>query len=560
MPKMRFDKFYRYADLTRILKAWAKEKPRLFKVTSIGKSYEGRDIWLATVTNRDTGPDDEKPAFWVEANIHAGEVTGTTAALHLLNKLVTRYGKDAKVTRALDTRAFYVVPRLNPDGAEWALAARPKWIRSSTRPYPRSEEQDGLHAEDIDADGRILLMRIPDPNGPWKVHPKEKRLLVRRDPDEAKGKYYRLLPEGTIRNYDGVTIKMAPALQGLDLNRNFPADWQPEGEQYGAGPYPTSEPEIRAEVQAIVDRPNVCGYISYHTYSGVHLRPYSGHNDDHFPTDDLRTYKVIGEEATKITGYPSVSIFHEFKYDPKKSITGASDDWLYDHLGIYAWTTEFWAPVRQAGITDYKFIDWFYDHPIEDELKLLEWNDRKLGGKGYVDWYPYDHPQLGKVELGGWDTLHYWSNVPPQYLEKEIAPHADFAIFHAVISPQIELLSLDVAKLAPATHRVRIVIQNSGWLPTNISQKALDRNAVRPIEAEVILPKGARVAGGEAKVTLGQLAGRALKRNMVGWGGADATSDRAKAEWVIEAPKGGVVKLVVRHQRAGTVRAEAKLT
>ena len=52
--------------------------------------------------------------------------------LYFLHTLVTQYGTDADVTRVLDTRAFYICPRMNPDGAEWALADQPKWIRSSS--------------------------------------------------------------------------------------------------------------------------------------------------------------------------------------------------------------------------------------------------------------------------------------------------------------------------------------------------------------------------------------------------------------------------------------------
>ncbi|HZY42531.1 MAG TPA: M14 family metallopeptidase, partial [Anaerolineae bacterium] len=338
MPLVRFDKFYKYDELTSILQAWASEHPDRFRLTSIGKSFEGRDIWLATVTNFATGPDKEKPAFWIEANIHAVEVTGCTAALHLINKLLTHYGSDEKVTRVLDTRAFYIAPRLNPDGAELALADRPRFIRSSVRPYPRLDQQDGLIEEDLDGDGRILTMRLRDPNGAWKPYPADPRLLIPRDPDDApgSGEFYRLLPEGTIQNYDGVTIKSAPSLAGLDLNRQYPMEWAPEGDQKGAGPYPASEPEVRAMVQAVIERPNITGYITYHTSSGVHLRPYSAHPDDDLPTPDLRAYKLIGEWATRFTGYPARSVFHDFKYEPKQVIRGGSDDWMYDHIGVYA--------------------------------------------------------------------------------------------------------------------------------------------------------------------------------------------------------------------------------
>src|SRR5215218_5766464 len=185
MPDVAFDRFYRYDELSEILQGWAQERPDIFRVESIGKSYEGRDIWLATVTNFETGPDLDKPGFLVEANIHALEVTGCTAALHLLDKLLRGYGSDPKVTRCLDTRTFYVVPRLNPDGAELALADQPRFVRSSVRPYPRLDEQDGLHEEDIDGDGRILMMRFEDPNGAWKAHPEDARVMTPRDPDDG---------------------------------------------------------------------------------------------------------------------------------------------------------------------------------------------------------------------------------------------------------------------------------------------------------------------------------------------------------------------------------------
>ena len=559
MPDVAFDRFYRYDELTDILESWAQERPELFRLESIGKSYEGRDIWLATISNAETGPDLEKPALLIEANIHAIEVTGATAALHLIQRLLSGYGPDERVTQALDTRVFYVVPRLNPDGAELALAERPRFIRSSTRPWPLADEVDGLYEEDIDGDGRILMMRVRDPNGSWKPHSEEPRILVRREPDEQEGEFYRVFSEGRIRNYDGVTIKIAPPLEGLDLNRNFPMEWAVEAEQYGAGPYPASEPEIRAIVQAIVERPNITGHIAYHTFSAVHLRPYSSYPDEHFPTNDLRTYKLLGEAATAITGYPAISIFHDFKYDPKQSVKGGANDWLYDHLGLFSWTTEFWSPQREAGIEDYQYIEWLRDHPPEDDLKLLRWNDEQLDGKGYIDWYPFEHDQLGEVELGGWDLMYCWGNIPPQFLEREIAPHSELAIYQLLVSPRLDIRSLVAEPLGDDRWLVRLVLENTGWLPTSVSEKAVERKAVRPLEAEVTLPEGGKVVGGERKVELGQLDGRVHRRSVFWWATSDATNDRAKVEWVVQAPRGSSVGIEARHQRAGTLRRELRL-
>jgi murein tripeptide amidase MpaA len=134
MPDITFDRYYRYDEITQLLQGFAAEYPQLVRIESLGHSYEGRDIWLAVVTNTATGPDSDKPALWVDGNIHATEVSPSSACLYLLNKLTTGYGQDDSITRALDTRAFYICPRVNPDGAEWALADQPRIIRSSTRP------------------------------------------------------------------------------------------------------------------------------------------------------------------------------------------------------------------------------------------------------------------------------------------------------------------------------------------------------------------------------------------------------------------------------------------
>ncbi|MFL5919649.1 MAG: M14 family metallopeptidase [Gaiellaceae bacterium] len=559
MRAVSYDHFYAYDELTETLHAWAEEAPKLCSVESMGKSYEGRDIWLVTVTNSDTGPHNEKPGFLVEANIHSMEWTGCTAALHLLHKLLSGHGQDELVTRALDTRAFYVIPRLNPDGAERGLQER-RFIRSSVRPYPREEPEDGLRVEDLDGDGRVLDMRVEDPAGAWRPHPDERTLLIRREPVDTSddGPFYRLLTEGRVVNYDGVTIKIPFPLEGLDLNRNFPAEWQPEHEQRGAGPYPTSEPEVRAMVQAVTDRPNITGHIAYHTFSGVHLRPYAGRPDDDFPTQDLRAYQIIGARGTELTGYPAVSVFHDFKYDPKQTIKGGAHDWMYDHLGVFSWTTEFWSPQRQAGLKDYHFTDWVREHPVEDDLALIKWS-RKNYPDAYVEWYEYEHPELGKVELGGWDIINYWFNVPFDRLEQEIEPHSDWAIFHALISPLLEERSLDVEQLGEDTFLVRYVVQNTGWLPTNVTEKALQRKTVRDLEVEVELPEGARVIAGEVKTELGQLNGRVDKRSTTWWMNDESTKELAKLEWVIEAPAGTEIRLEARHQRAGTLRRTVTL-
>jgi murein tripeptide amidase MpaA len=407
----------------------------------------------------------------------------------------------------------------------------------------------------LDGDGRVLQMRVPDPNGAWKTHPDDPRLMIRRDPVETGGAYYRILPEGVIKNYDGVSIKVNAPKQGLDLNRNFPAGWRTESEQQGAGPFPLSEPETRNLVRFISSHRNITGVMSFHTMSGVLLRPYDDKPDDEFPTSDLWTYQKIGEKGTEITGYPHISVFHEFKYHPKEVITGGFDTWAYEHLGLFSWTIEFWSPQKQAGIEKYKYIEWYREHPVEDDLKMLKWNDEVLKGKGYVDWYEYNHPQLGRVELGGWDIMNMWTNPPLEFLEKEISPFPDWIVWHALIAPELALYETKVTPLGADAFRVRLVVQNTGWLPTYVTKKALERKVTRGVIAEISLPKGASLQAGREREELGELEGRAYKPVMADES-IESTSDRAKVEWVVKAKKETKIKLTAKHERAGVVKAE----
>jgi murein tripeptide amidase MpaA len=556
MPTIEFSRYYRYDELTDALKDYADEYSSLATLESIGKSYEGRDIWCMAITNRTTGPDLEKPALWLDGNLHATEVTGAMGALHVIQRLLTGYGADAAITRLLDTRVFYIVPRVNPDGTEQYLTT-PLYVRSGTRRYPYTDDRDGLYPNDIDGDGKILQMRVADPDGAWKVSEKDPRLMRRRAPDEDGGTYYRVYTEGRIRNYDGYNITIAPPRQGLDFNRSFPYIWAPEGDEQGAGPYPLSEAETRAVVHFITAHPNIGGAITYHTYSGVILRPFSDKPDDQMNLDDLRTYKEIGQRGAEITGYPHTSVYHGFRYDPRSVMHGAFDDWAYDTLGIFALTVELWDIVGEAGIKPRDFIEWFRDHPEEDDLKLLAWNDEHLGGQGFVNWRPFEHPELGPVEIGGWDERATFGNPPPQFLLPTLEPNTEFVLSMARMGPRLELREWSGDALGADTYRLRAVLVNSGYLPTYGSKRALERKAARPIDVRLRLPEGAEIVTGEAWQEIGQLEGRASKRSL--WGDDFPTDNLRKLEWVVRAPRGARIGLVAAAQRGGTVRGELTL-
>ncbi len=550
---MDFNHYFSNDELATLFKQWGESYPNLVQVSQIGSSHEGRPIHLLILTNLATGPDHDKPAIWIDANIHATEITGTTSALYIAEHLISAYGSDTQVTRQLDHSVYYIVPRINPDGAEWAMAAIPRYIRSGVRPYPWQEKDEGLFTQDINQDGKILQMRLQDANGDWKVSSLDPRLMEKRAPDEVGGTYYRVFPEGLLENYDGYVIRMARPLEGLDFNRNFPFEWRTEGDQAGAGPYPTSEPETRALADFVTTHPNINIAITFHTSSRALLRPYSTRPDDDMNTEDLWVYKKMGEIGTKITGYRCFSTFHDFKYHPKEVTTGAFDDWMYDHRGVFTFTIELWDLPTVAGIKDRKLMEWWRDHPHEEDLQILKWVDEHAASDAYLPWRSYEHPQLGQIELGGWNDMYTWYNPPLNFVEAEVEKHYPYMLSLAEMLPHLSIHTLKVTRLGEDEFHLNLVVENSGFLPTFTSQQCKTRKSARPVRAELELPKAARLTSGKRREELGHLEGRSNKLDVSAIFAEGASDNRARLEWVIQAPAGTTLTLKILSERAGAI-------
>jgi Zinc carboxypeptidase len=385
--------------------------------------------------------------------------------------------------------------------------------------------------------------------------------MIRRRPDDEGGVYYRVFPEGTVEGYDGHLLTVAHPLEGLDFNRNFPSGWRPEGDQAGAGEFPGSEPEVRAVVEFLGRHPNIYGALSYHTYSRALLRPFSDQSDDEMDLTDLRVYEAIGERGTEITGYPCASTYHHFRYHPRRVITGVFDDWLYRHKGVYAYTVELWDLVTAAGIEEKnrekKFAEWFEKHPAEHDHRILDFLDAHIP-EGLVAWYPFEHPQLGAVELGGWDQMFTWRNPPPALLEAEIAPQAEFALSFLALAPQLAWRAVEVHPLGGDLYHVRAVVENLGFLPTCGSSQAEKAKAARPVRVRVELPEGATLESGQRQQELGHLQGRSHRLTM-DYFEPSPTDNRGKAEWVIRAASPATVTLQAASDRAGTLRTVVEL-
>ncbi|NKB66792.1 MAG: carboxypeptidase [Candidatus Latescibacteria bacterium] len=539
MDKPKFDHYYRYDEMTNLLRAFAAEFPQLACLDSIGKSYEGRDIWALTLTQATTGPDLEKPGFYVDGNIHGSEVTASVAALYFAWTLLEGYGRQEAITQLLDGNAVYIIPVVSPDGVEHVLGGK-GWVRSGTRLYPHEEERDGLHPQDIDGDGHILSMRLQDPGGGWKVSQKDARLLVPRRFNDTQGPFYRVFPEGLIRNYDGVEIREAPRKQGLDFNRNFPANWQPEAKQQGAGDYPFSEPETRALATFITAHPNICGLHALHTGMESIIHPPLNQTDKEMPAADRSRVREIAQYGAQITGY--VTFSGRTMIDDMYVVHGDFDAWIYEQLGLIVFTDELW-DVRARSGKDYVELNTMnkegdLDGLEEVEAAVLKWNDEVLDGGGFIDWQPFQHPQLGPVEIGGWQRL-LRNNAPPQLLEETCAKMAQYLLAHAQAAPQLRAQFHQVTQVSKGVFRIAVAARNDGYLPTNVTDQALQMKAADPVEARLHLGEGDQLLMGSQREELGHLSGHGGRR---------------KVEWVVRFAGAPQAEIVVACKRAGSVR------
>jgi hypothetical protein len=467
-PLIAFDHYHTYAEITTFLKAVTQAHKDLAELVQIGESRGKRPIYAVEINNPKTGLARDKPAFYIDGNIHGGEVVGGETALYMINMFLERAESDPDVKKQLQTTAFYIVPIVNPDGRVISVET-PENHRWNIR--PNDEDGDGRvdedPPEDLDKDGRLLQMRVKDPAGRWKISPEEPRLMVARAKDETGGTYYSVYSEGIDNDNDGRFNE--DTVGGVDVNRNFPANWA--STQQASGPYPLSEPESRALVEYMTSRPNIAAVHTFHTSGGMLLRfPTLADQNWDFPESDIKDYELIGQRGAEITGYTN-------DWDKKVVVDmmapghGVFNDWASVVYGVTAITTEMWRHPRGSGGKD-----------------MFDWADKTIGKDAFIAWHPFQHPQLGAIELGGFDK--WVINSPPERLmEAEVERNARWVLTFSERVPRVVLQSADAAPVAgtAATFDIKAAVANVGWMPTATAHAEQVLKSAKPVVARITL-------------------------------------------------------------------------
>ncbi len=473
---LKFDHYYPYEEIGQAAKKLERAYPGFVKVRVIGKSVEGRNIWLITINNPATGDEFSKPAMYVEGNIHGNEIQGGETCLYIADYLLSNYGKVENITRLVDRVVFYIVPVVNPDG-RWHFfhqAATPNDFRGTARPH--DDDMDGLldedPPEDLDGDGNIVMMVKKVRGGRYVFDKEDPRILRPAKPDEI-GEYDIIGMEGIDNDGDGLFNEDGYGYQ--DPNRSWGFDWQPPYVQHGAGRYPFDIPETRAVAEFLKTHPNIAGFQDFHNFGGWILRG-PGSPGTRYHYSDIKVFDYIGKLGEKILpGYKYV-----VSWKGLYTTYGASDDFAYGTFGIFSFTNEEWK-IQQ---------DFDGDGKVTDKERM-KWNDYILNGANFVKWHRFNHPQLGEILLGGWKK---WSTrMPPVFMLPEVIHrNAEFVIFHASQMPQIEIADIRVEKVKGKIYRVTMTVLNKKSIPTR-SGWAVSKKIGRPDFARIV---GVKVLSG----------------------------------------------------------------
>ena len=528
-PELTFDHNYTYKEVVAYLNGLVKAYPNITKLHTIGKSYLGKDLLVLEITNHATGKPLEKPGYWIDGNLHASEVMGAAVCLKTIDTLVKQYGKDSFITKLVNTRTVYIMPKLNPDGSDHYLT-KPDAMRSSVRPH--DSDRDGLldedPSEDLNGDGNITMMRVKDEMGSMNISPDDPRLMVRRKEDE-KGAWT-VYSEGIDNDNDGRFNE--DGVGGLDINRNWPAQWKQEWIQGGSGQYPLSEPETRAVAEFLHSHRNVTGIINHHMSGNFvyrppnnrHFNPITGEEEEMAPADEA-IYRVFGNKYQEILNKQQVRKVLGRGSPPRSgAIWGVMIGWAYDHYGVFSWVPEMGS---LAPFCDYD------KNGRASELERLRWNDEEMGGKIFVDWKPYDHPQLGKVEIGGFVRKLYnpkfksYTNLmcyPSPAYNDFLVKHTKWNLYLVSMSPNVRIVSVETTPGDAGYFKITAKIQNQGFLPTNVTQHAIRNRTAETVKATLTLT-GAKIVMGKKRVDLGHLRGHTVR----------SSSPVNTVEWMVKA-------------------------
>ena len=545
--------YLNHQALSAAIQKVAAAKPDRVKLRSIAKSGLGRDVWLVEVGKGDTA----KPALLVVANLEGDHVVGSQVALGLIESLATTPDKEAGW---LDSYRVYIVPRLNPDGAERSLETPAFSERLNLRPIDRDRDgktnEDG--PDDLNGDGLITTIRHKDPKTATLVaDEKDPRILHKADPNKSEKPVYAEEPEGIDNDADGLRNEDAPG--GVNLNRNWPHKWTEFDLE--AGFSPASEPEVLGLIRFALEHPEIAAVWTFGLNDNLveePKKPGSTLDDADLPifvelsklfnksntAKDDKDKPKGGSPAGKGTPFPGVTT------------DGAMAEWAYYQFGAVGLASRLWStpeipapPAAEKPKTDEKTKadgkpkESAPAIPEDGEARWLYWNDKVVGGQAFLPFVAFDHPTLGKVEVGGWKP-GVRLNPPAADIAAITVKHLAFLKALGERLPKLAIVEPGAKAKGGGLYEVTALVENTGFLPTALAQGAKTRKAA-PVLVKLLPVDKVKILSGKRLEKIESLGG---------------SGGRKDFRWLIQVPPGTKsVTVEVSSPKAGRVEATIPL-
>ena len=449
-PKVEasWNKYYTYSGMLDLCTRLAKAYPDLVTMESIGKSYQGRDIIVLTITDKNVMKPEDKPAFWIDGNIHSVELQGTEFALYTAWYLCEMRNENEFIRQLLKDKTFYIAPTINPDAREYFTSVG---LPPRSGLAPRDNDRDGKYDEDgyddLNNDKNISQMRRKNPNGRYKEDPRDPRRMIRVEPGE-KGDYELLGYEGIDNDGDGLVNEDGPG--GYDGNRDWGFNWEPNYVQRGADKYPFTFPENQAIRDFSLKHRNITGAQSFHNSGGMILRGPSikGGGAEAYSQADDNVLDAIGKKGElMLPGYKLVTIWKDMY-----TVYGGELDWWHGEMGCFVFSNELWTPYLM-----------FYDSTNTDPYEF----DRLLLFKdAFIPWQKVNHPVYGEIEVGGFNK-NFGRLHPGFMIETDAHRNAAFCIYNAYQSPRLKITDITVKNMTGGLKEITATVENKRLLPTH---------------------------------------------------------------------------------------------
>jgi hypothetical protein len=231
---------------------------------------------------------------------------------------------------------------------------------------------------------------------------------------------------------------------------------------------------------------------------------------------------------------------------------------VYEQLGAFTFATELWSLPQKAGVEVKDYIEFFRSRDEDVDLAMLKILDDELDGYGFKEWTPFEHSQLGSLEFGGWDYQFAWQNPPGPWLEEVTAPNARFVLRAMKTAPRLRLETPRVESLGSDLYKISVVVQNTGFLPTYVSEQARTVGVTKPVKAKIELSESGTLVSALQEVEVGHLEGRANQFEAPSFYSAYPIQSRAIVEWIVR-QAGGSVTVRASSEKAGIVERSVAL-